>query len=228
MTRTVATPRPARRHLPAARQLTLRLSPAVAFYEVALAEAVELLIRWRHPLHLPTEEHPIGTPYSRPFGRMAFVMEAGGRRAAVVVLASTVNASVSKDHGLHRYNVVDLARIGRSPDRRDRRCLRAVLRIAVEYLAPLWPARYPRWAELAAVVSTSLPGTVSSAAAGTSGLYRFDGWSRLRTTRGPHGGGTYSRPSAANRIADGERGLWAYRYPTALTTPRTTGPRRTA
>lgn len=202
---------------PAARQLALRLNPLVAFYEVPLAEAQERLIAWRHPLHLPTEQHPAGTPYTRPFGNISFVMEDNGRPAAVVVLASTVNASVSREHGLHRYNCVDLARIARSPDRRDRRCLRAVLRITVEYLVPLWPARYPEhWPQVDAVVTTSLPGTLSAKSAGHAGLYRFDGFVRLRVTRGAKGGGTYSKPSAANAIGDGERGLWAYWYPTPL------------
>jgi hypothetical protein len=193
------------------------LTPAVAFYEVPLEEAEELLIAWRHPLHLPTEDYPHGKPYTRPFGRMCFVMEDGGRRAAVVVLASTVNVSVSHEHGLHRYNCVDLARLARSPDRRDRRCLRAVLRIAVEYLVPLWPRRYPdHWQQVEAAVTTSLPGTLSARSAGHAGLYRFDGFERLRVTKGPSGGGTYGKPSAANAIGDGERGLWAYRYPTPV------------
>jgi hypothetical protein len=87
------------------RQLALRLNPLVAFYEVTLAEAQELLITWRHPLHLPTEQYPNGRPYTRPFGHMAFVMEDGGRRAAVVVLASTVNASVSKKHGFSELRI---------------------------------------------------------------------------------------------------------------------------
>lgn len=197
------------------RQLALRLSPAIAFYEVDVDEATELLIAWRHPLHLPDDEHPRGRPYKRPYGSLAYVMEDHGRRAACVVLASTINASVCKPQGLHRYNVVDLARIARSPDRRDRRCLRAVLRISVEYLAPVWLGRFPNWdarsAELCgrpqidAVSSTSLPGTPGS-------IYRFDGWERLRVSTGPKGGG-HQKPSAANAIADGARGLWAYRYP---------------
>ena len=41
-------------------------------------------------------------------------MEDHGRRASVVVLGSTINASVSKQHSLHRYNTIDLARIARS------------------------------------------------------------------------------------------------------------------
>lgn len=139
-------------------------------------------------------------------------------RTAVVVLASTVNASVSKPHGLHRYNTVDLARIARSPHRRDQHCLRAVLRIARDYLAPLWLGTYPNWdsrsaelcgqPQIAALSSTSLPGTPGS-------MYRFDGFDRLRTSTGSKGGG-HQRPSAANAIHDGARGLWVYRYPQPL------------
>jgi hypothetical protein len=200
------------------RQLALRLAPAIAFYQVDTAEAEELLIAWRHPLHLPDDEHPDGRPYTRPFGSLAFVMEERGRRAATVVLASSINASVSQDLGLHRYNCVDLARIARSPDRRDEQCLRAVLRITREYLVPLWLGTYPRWdarsAELCghpqieALSSTSLPGTPGQ-------MYRFDGFEQLRVSKGPKGGGR-QRPSAANAIADGARGLWVYRYPRPL------------
>jgi hypothetical protein len=197
------------------RQLALRLSPVVAFYQVDLVEAEELLIRWRHPLHLPADEHPAGRPYRRPFGSLAFVMEENGRRAATVVLASTINASVCKAQGWHRYNCVDLAWIGRSPDRRDERCLRAVLRIARDYLAPLWLGAFPGWdahsaqrcgqPQIEALTSTSLPGTPGQ-------LYRFDGFRQLRVSTGAKGGG-HQRPSAANTIHDGARGLWVYAYP---------------
>ena len=197
------------------RQLTMRLSPVVAFYQVGIAEAEELLIAWRHPLHLPNDDYPHGRPYTRPFGSMAFVMEDRGRRAAAVILASTINTSVNKTQGLHRYNTVDLARIARNPDRRDQQCLRAVLRIARDYLVPLWLGTYPKWdarsAELSgqpqidALSSTSLPGTPGN-------LYRFDGFDRIRVSTGAKGGG-HQRPSAANTIHDGARGLWIYRYP---------------
>ncbi|GGS85195.1 hypothetical protein GCM10010156_49760 [Planobispora rosea] len=200
------------------RQLALEVSPAVAFYQTPVAEAEELLITWRHPLHLPDDEYPAGRPYRRPFGSLAFVMEERGRRAAAVVLASTINPSVCQSQGLNRYNTVDLARIARSPDRRDRHCLRAVLRITRDYLAPLWLGRFPGWdarsAELCgrpqieALASTSLPGTPGR-------LYRFDGFERIRTSTGAKGGG-HQRPSAANAIADGARGLWVYRYPQPL------------
>jgi hypothetical protein len=207
------------------RQLAWRASPLVAFYQVDMDEAEDLLIRWRHPLHLPTGEcpscgkpHPGGRPYERPFGRLPFVMEDRGRVAACVVLASTINASVCKARGWHRYNTVDLARIARSPDRRDEKCLRAVLRIAREYLAPLWLDTSAKWnarsaelcgrPQLAALASQSLPGTPGS-------MYRFDGFEHIRTTRGAHGGG-HQKASAANAIDDGARGLWVYPYPRPL------------
>ncbi|MFC4048372.1 hypothetical protein ACFOY4_01640 [Actinomadura syzygii] len=196
-------------------QLALRMSPAVAFYQVDLQEAEKLLIEWRHPLHLPDDEHPEGRPYTRPFGSLAFVMEDRGRRAAAVVLASTINANVCKARGWHRYNTVDLARIARSPDRRDQHCLRVVLRIAREYLVPLWLGTYPGWdarsaelcgqPQIVALSSTSLPGTPGH-------MYRFDGFQRIRTSKGPKGGGRQNA-SAANEIADGARGLWVYAYP---------------
>jgi len=141
-------------------------------------------------------------------------MEDRGRRAAAVVLASTINKSVHQEKGWHRYNTVDLARIARSPDRRDQQCLRAVLRIAREYLVPLWLGTYLNWdkrsAELCgqpqieALSSTSLPGT-------SGHMYKFDGFQRIRTSKGAKGGG-HQRPSAANEIADGARGLWVYPY----------------
>ncbi|MEU6719767.1 hypothetical protein ABZ897_50645 [Nonomuraea sp. NPDC046802] len=200
------------------RQLALRLSPVLAFYQVDVGEAEGLLISWRHPLHLPDAEYPRGRPYTRPFGRMAFIMENRSRAAATVILASTVNSSVCRQQGLHRYNTIDLARIARNPDHRDQHSLRAVLRIAREYLAPLWLGTYVNWdarsaelcgqPQIAAMSSTSLPGTPGS-------MYRFDGFERLRTSKGAKGGG-HQKPSVANAIADGARGLWVYRYPEPL------------
>lgn len=209
------------------RQLALRLSPVVAFYQIDIREAEKLLIAWRHPLHLPTDEHPAGRPYTRPYGSMAFVMEDRGRAAAAVVLASTINTSVCKERGWHRYNTVDLARIARSPDRRDQQCLRAVLRIARDYLTPLWLGAYPRWdarsaelcgrPQIAALSSTSLPGTPGQ-------MYRFDGFERVRVSTGAKGGG-HQRPSAANAIADGARGLWVFPYPVPITADGSSRPR---
>jgi hypothetical protein len=210
----------------------LRLSPAVAFHEVDVAEAQDLLIAWRHPLHLPHDEHPAGRPYSRPFGRLAFVMEAGGRRAAMVVLASTINASVCKARGWHRYNTVDVARIARSPDRRDQKCLRAMLRITREYLVPPWLGTYPRWdarsaelrgqPQIESLSSTSLPGTPGS-------MYRFDGFERSGFHVAPKDAATSSPvPRTPSPTARGVHGSTAFRNRQEPSTMDEDGPRMTS
>jgi hypothetical protein len=181
--------------------------PIIGWWEIEKTEAVELLIAWRHKLHLQ------GETYTRPFGSMFFLMEVMGRPAAVVALASSPNEWVSKKHGLGRYDCVDLSRICRSPDRRDEFCLRAVLRLAREYLVPLYPVRYPKkWSLVKAACANSLPGTPSSKQEPNSGMYRFDGWVRIRVTKGKGGGGKRGRPSKAAEIGDGSRGLWVYFY----------------
>jgi hypothetical protein len=182
--------------------------PVIAWWEINEEEAVKILIDWQHKLHLN------GEPYERPFGTLFFRMDVLGRPAAVVALASSPNVWVSKKHQLGRYDCVDLARICRSPDRRDEFCLRAVLRLAREYLVPLYPQRYPKkWSVVKAVCANSLPGTPSSKREAKAGMYRFDGWELLRLTAGKGGGGKRGKPSKAAAIADGVRGLWVYRYP---------------
>jgi hypothetical protein len=182
--------------------------PIIGCWEIEKAEAVGYLIDWQHKLHQEGED------YKRPFGSMYFRMDVMGRPAAIVVLASTCNKWVSKKHGLKRFDCVDLARICRSPDRRDENCLRAVLRLAREYLVPLYPQRYPEhWSVVKAACANSLPSTASAKPDGKTGMYRFDGWERIRVTKGKGGGGKRGRPSKAAEIGDGARGLWIWRYP---------------
>jgi hypothetical protein len=192
--------------------------PVIGWWEIEKGEAVRLLIDWHHKLHLD------GQDYERPYGSMYFRMDVLGRPAAVVVLASSPNSSVSQDHGLHRYNCVDLARICRSPDRRDESCLRAVLRLSREYLVPLYPQRYPKkWSVVRAAIANSLPGTPSSQLEPNSSMYRFDGWERLRLTKAKDSGsGKRGKPSKASGLdgTDDLIGLWAYRYPEPKTPPR--------
>jgi hypothetical protein len=184
--------------------------PIIGCWEIEKAEAVGYLIDWQHKLHLN------GESYKRPFGSMYFRMDVMGRPAAVVVLASTCNKWVSKERDLCRFDCVDLARICRSPDRRDDHCLRAVLRLAREYLVPLYPQRYSKhWSTVKAACANSLPSTASAKPDGKTGMYRFDGWERIRVTSGEGGGGKRGRPSKAAEIGDGKRGLWVYLYPDA-------------
>lgn len=185
--------------------------PVIGWWEIEKTEAVRLLIDWQHKLHRK------GQDYKRPFGSMYFRMDVLGRPAAVVVLASSPNPSVSHQHGLHRYNCVDLARICRSPDRRDESCLRAVLRLSREYLVPLYPQRYPKkWSVVEAAIANSLPGTPSSEVEPNNSMYRFDGWERLRLAKAKDtSSGKRGKPSQAAGIDDDEDliGLWVYRYP---------------
>jgi hypothetical protein len=188
--------------------------PVIGWWEIEKEEAVRFLIDWQHKLHRKGEE------YKRPFGSMFFLMEVLGRPAAVVSLASSGNEWVSKKHGLGRYDCVDLSRICRSPDHRDVFCLRAVLRLAREYLVPLYPLRYPKkWSIVKAACANSLPGTPSSALEPNSGMYRFDGWERVRLAKASKGGGKRGKPSKAGEITDGMIGLWIYQYPEHKTAP---------
>jgi hypothetical protein len=188
--------------------------PIISVWEINKKEAERLLIAWRHELHLNGER------YTRPFGSMFFLMEVMGRPAAVVVLASSCNEWVSKERNLRRYDCVDIARLCRSPDRRDDFCLRAVLRLSREYLVPLYPIRYPKkWSVIRAACANSLPSTASARPDGKTGMYRFDGWVRIRVTKGKGGGGKRGRPSKAAEIGDGNRGLWVYFYPGLQPTP---------
>lgn len=182
--------------------------PIIGWWEIEQHEAEELLIGWKHRLH------ENGEPYKRPFGSMYFRMDVMGRPTAVVVTASSCNEWVSKKHGLGRYDCVDLARICRSPDHRDTYCLRAVLRLSREYLAPLFPLRYPKkWSVLKAVCANQLPKADGSRLEVRNSMYAFDGFELVRVTKGMGGGGKRGRPSKAADIGDGIRGLWVYRYP---------------
>lgn len=185
--------------------------PILSVSETTTAQAQELLIDWAHPLHQRTQEHPDGTPYQRPFGRKCFLLEVLGRPASVVILATTINQWVIKDVGLTRRNCLDLARIGRADE--DPGVLQAMLRLTRLYLAPTWTP-FAGFEGLRALCSTSMPGTPSSAEHGR-GLYSHDGFTRVRTSTGAKGGGR-QKPSAANAIADGARGLWVYAYEPAL------------
>lgn len=182
--------------------------PIIGWWEIGEGEAVKLLIDWKHKLH------ENGETYSRPYGSMFFRMDVMGRPAAVVVTASSCNKWVSMKDGLGRYDCVDLARICRSPDRRDTYCLRALLRVSREYLAPLYPLRYPKkWSVLKAVCANQLPKADGSPLDVQNNMYRFDGFELIRVTKGKDGGGKRGRPSKAAGIGDGARGLWVYRYP---------------
>jgi hypothetical protein len=178
--------------------------PIVDVVEIDIRQADRLLAEFHHPL----------PPASRrPFGRMSFALRAFEEPVAVCVSASAPNASVHQDHGLHRRNTVELARIGR----RDPPATLAALRLWRTYLAPLFVERYAGagWGAhtLRAAITYSLPGTPASAPDG-HGIYRRDGWTCIRRRRltrpGPNSG--WSKPSAAAPLSDGIAGLWVWWY----------------
>ena len=158
----------------------------ICFAPITRDQANRLLLAW---------EHPLGE-YRRPFGYQAWGMAVDGEAIAVVVSGSTVSARVEGD--LHRRNVVELARIARSPAHPG--AMRAMLRLWRDYLAPRWP----HW-PVEAAVSYALPGKAGN-------LYRFDGWRKIGTRAPSGGGGTWSGRPVAAGIADGRKTLFVYAY----------------
>jgi hypothetical protein len=143
--------------------------------------------------------HPLGE-FDRPFGFQAWGLAIDGQAAAVAVSGSTVGATSA---GYQREQVVDLARIARHLDHPG--ILRVMLRLWRDYLGPRWDY----WdAPVVAAVSYALPGKEGN-------LYRFDGWKFYGYCKPWAGGGTWSKPSKANRMDDGVKKLYYYEYPSA-------------
>jgi hypothetical protein len=158
------------------------------FAPITKRQANDLLVEFGHPLG----------PFTRPFGFQAWGLAIDGVAVAVAVSGSTVGA---RSAGYTRRQVVDLARIARHPNHPG--VMRVMLRLWRDYLGPRWPY----WDEPPqAAVSYCLPGK-------TGNLYRFDGWRKYGDCRPWAGGGTWSRPSKANGLADGVKGLYFYEYP---------------
>lgn len=158
--------------------------------EVSRREANQLLEKW---------EHPLG-PISRPFGQQGWVLDIMGEPAAVAVSASTVSKSVSTPYGGRylRENLVELGRIGRSPEHPH--IMRVMLRLWRAYLAHQWP--YGKG--LAALLSYAMPGTLGD-------IYRFDGWENWGRCEVSRGGGTWTyKDPAVSRIDDGIKTRWGW------------------
>jgi hypothetical protein len=160
----------------------------IFFSEITLDQANELIEAFGHPLG----------PFNRSFGYQAWALAVDGKAAAVAVSGSTVGATSA---GYKRAQVVDLARIARHPGHPG--ILRVMLRLWRDYLAGRWDY----W-PVQAAVSYALPGREGN-------LYRFDGWTFYGYCKPWAGGGTWSKPSKANEMADGVKKLYCYRYPPA-------------
>lgn len=161
--------------------------------EITRSDCNNLLALWQHPLG----------PCHRPFGQDHWLLICRGRPVALAVSASIVSSTIrdATEATRSRREVVELARIARSPD--DPWALRVMLRLWREELAaewPHWPARL--------LVSYALPGT-------SGDLYRFDGWTRVRTVKpaSPGNGSTWARGSRTDTIGDGRKTLWTYDAP---------------
>ncbi|GAA1623975.1 hypothetical protein GCM10009733_020770 [Nonomuraea maheshkhaliensis] len=98
---------------------------------------------------------------------------------------------------------MDLARIARHPAHPG--IMRVMLRLWRDYLGPRWDY----W-PVKAAVSYALPGK-------TGNLYRFDGWQKAGACKPWAGGGTWSKPSKANAMADGIKSVFVYEYPSITT-----------
>lgn len=140
--------------------------------------------------------HPLG-PCLRPFEVDSHVLYVRGAPVALTMTASIVSPTV-ETHS--RSEVVELARIARSPDAAW--ALRPMLRLWREALVFDWRS----WPFVAAY-SYAVPGTEGD-------IYRFDGWEKIGRRRKARAGksSTWSKASATDSIADGEKTLWRYVY----------------
>lgn len=173
------------------RPLELFHVPLVSLVPVTLEDANALLVRF---------EHKLG-PVNRPFRSEAFAMLVDARPVGVVVSASTVSDRITGeidgervDYG--RMEVVELARLAAEPW-----ASRVMIRLWREVLAPRWDS----WRVYAAV-------SYSHNAMHKGDLYRFDGWTRIRTDAGSSGGGAWTRKRYATDAVHGSKSLWVWRY----------------
>lgn len=145
--------------------------------------------------------HPLGA-CDRPFGQEHWALVVDGVPVACAVTASLVSPTIRDEHDREwrRNEVAELARIARAPNAPW--SMRVMLRLWREVLVHRW-VHWP--VQLAATYQ--LPGTKGD-------LYRFDGWTRVRTVKkaSPGRGSTWAKPSATDAISDGAKTLWIYRY----------------
>jgi len=158
--------------------------------EISKADANALLRHWNHPLG----------EWRRPFGAQYFGLAVDGQAAAVAVSGSTVGATSA---GYRRREVVELGRIARSDEHPG--IMRVMLRLWRDYLAERWERDY--W-PVKAAVSYALPGKAGQ-------TFRMDGWTFHGLCKPWTYAGGYSKPSAANDIADGIKRLYSFDYSTA-------------
>jgi hypothetical protein len=165
------------------------LCPAAGLATITPAEANRLLTDWGHYLG----------PCRRPFGTQAWLLDVAGTPISVAISASTVSTTAA---GYPRLQLVELARLCTNPDHRW--ATRPMLRLWREIAGPAWPY----WPVHAAIA-------YSANGRHDGGLYRFDGWTRVRSDAGhPSGpGATWSTYRDPDHPAAGAKTLWLWEYP---------------
>lgn len=161
----------------------MTLFPLAAFDRIDRQMSDARLVAWGHYLDV----------CDRPFGLQDFGLFVKGELVSVAVSASTVSATCA---GRPRLTIVELARLCTHPQYRwaTRLCLRLWREIAPEE----WRREY--WPVAAAV-------SYQSAVRHTGNIYRFDGWTKVASTAGSGGGGTYSTKKPRE-----PKDVWLYSY----------------
>lgn len=154
--------------------------PLAGLTPIGIDDANRLLVdQWQHKLGA----------CERPFRQEAYALFVDDRPVGVVISASTVSDTVAGERDGQRVEwrrdeVVELARLAGEPW-----CSRVLIRLWREVCAQRWDC----WPVKAAV-------SYSHNAMHRGDLYRFDGWTRIRSDAGKSsGGGTWSRKTAARR-----------------------------
>ena len=171
------------------------LFPMVGVEPLLDGEANRLLTLWGHYLG----------PCERPFGKQAFALHIDGQPLSVAVSASTVSATVPGVGA--RQELVELARLCSAPDARW--ATRVMLRLWREVHSRQWPY----WPVRAAVA-------YSQNDRHDGRIYRFDGWTKVRETRGSSGGGQWTKARTDDDPSSGAKSLWTYPIAAPTVTPR--------
>lgn len=161
--------------------------PVAGLQPVDMATANALLVEWGHYLG----------PCNRPFGQEGWTFDVDGRPVAVAVSASIVSSTITDAEGrcYQRGQVVELARLCSG----EGWATRVMLRLWREIAAPRW-RHWPASVALAYSQNDRHEGRI----------YRFDGWTKVRTNCGSSGGGAWTRKRYATDAALGQKTLWLY------------------
>jgi hypothetical protein len=175
----------------------LDVAPAT-FDTLDMAEGNALLTTWGHRLG----------QLHRPFTSRCYVFLLDGEPISLAMSASIISGTVQVQpdaagelgRRLRRTQVVELARLCSAPGQAW--ASRVMIRVWREVFAPRWPD----WPVAAAI-------SYSQNAHHRGDLYRFDGWTAVRTNAGASlGAGTWSKKRSSADPEHGLKTLWVWRY----------------